>query len=434
MNARAQLDSQRLPPHSMEAEQGVLGCILLCPPDALAVAQGVVTAESFYHLPNREIYEEIGQMAATGAAVDPVTLGDRLKSAGKLEQVGGYPYLSSLMDAVPSAANVDYYVQIVAEKAMLRRIIKVCQDAATDAYEAQGDVFTLLDGVEQRILAIRPVERRETDIRALIEEATVLFDKRSRSDGQITGLTTGLRDLDKLTDGLHPAEFLVIAAKTSCGKTVLSCGMAFANALAGVPAAILSAEMRPVELVIRNLCSEARVNFRDMTTRDMNKLPSHAAKLAVAPIHIESVPGASIQQVAAILRRLHQKHGIKLAVIDYIQLIEGPGDNKEQILNNVGKQMLGIAKELSITVIAPSQLNDDGNLRDSRAIGHHADSVWMLGNEGEWKDDVQPSMIRVEKSRNGPTGKVKLTFLKTITRFENRAAEIPDGVNHRSKI
>jgi replicative DNA helicase len=382
-------------------------------------------------VPNREIYEFIGQMAAKGDAIDQITLGDRLKSAGKLDQVGGYAYLHTLMEAVPSAANVDYYVQIVHEKHLLRRIVKVCQDAVSEALEAPQDVLKLLDGVEQRILAIRPVVRRETDIRALIEEATMLFDRKALSGDSITGLTTGLLDLDRLTDGLHKAELIIVAAYPSCGKTALACGMAFTNALAGVPVAILSAEMRPVQLVIRALCSEARVNFQKLTTHDMMKLPAHNAKLARSSIHIEAVQGATIQQVVAIARRLYQKHAIRLVVVDYIQLLDGTGDNKEQRVSSIALGLKALAMELACPVIGLSQLNDEGKLRDSRAIGQHADSVWMLQNDGQWQAQVQPSIIHVEKCRDGQTGEAKLTFFKTFTKFENRAADIPAGANQK---
>ncbi len=229
--------------------------------------------------------------------------------------------------------------------------------------------------------------------------------------------------MDKKSDGLHKGELIVLAAPPSCGKTALAVNIAVHNAFAGVSVGILSAEMRPVQLVIRSVCSESRVNFRRISECDVPKMISVVGRMSQSPIHIEQVSGYTIGKVTACARRMKHSQGIQLLVLDYIQLIAGTGDNREQQIASVGRGMKAIASELEIPVIALSQLNDEGRLRESRAIGMDADSVWVISNKGEWQSDVQPVTLCVQKCRDGETGSVDLTFLKTITRFESATHE-----------
>jgi replicative DNA helicase len=211
---------------------------------------------------------------------------------------------------------------------------------------------------------------------------------------------------------------IVVAGFPSTGKTALAVNIAVHCALNKIPAAIFSAEMRPVQLVIRSLCSNARANYHHLFQEDIARMIPEVARLSKAPIFIEPAQGMSIGQVVAVARRLKQKHGIQIVVVDYIQLLSGIGDNREQQVSSISKGLKAMALELEVAVLALSQLTDDGKLRESRAIGQDADTIWKLENEGEWQPKVQPIKINIEKCRDGETGKVDLTFLKEFTRFE----------------
>jgi replicative DNA helicase len=218
---------------------------------------------------------------------------------------------------------------------------------------------------------------------------------------------------------------VVVAGFPSTGKTALSVNIAVHNAIKKVPAAIFSAEMLPVQLVVRSLCSEARANFKRLLERDQSNMVTASAKIANSPLYIEQANGLSIGQVTAIARRLKQKHNIQMIVVDYIQLLSGTGDNREQVISSISKGIKSMAMELDLPVLALSQLTDDGKLRESRAIGQDADSIWKLENEGDWQPVIQPIKLNIEKCRDGATGKVSLTFMKEFTRFES-AARISD--------
>ena len=277
----------------------------------------------------------------------------------------------------------------------------------------------MLDIAETEILKIRSKIKDEVTIKELLNDATGIIEKKASNKDCIAGLSTGLIDLDRLSDGLHPSEFVVIAAMPSCGKTALAVNIAVKNALEHVPCGILSAEMKPVRLVVRSICSESRVNYKYVTAHDAPKMKMAVSRLSRSPLFIESASGMTIGQVQASARRMKQKNDIRILVVDYIQLIAGSGDNREQQVASVGRGLKAIADQLDICVIGLSQLNDDGKLRESRAIGQDADSVWMLSNQGEWKSDIQPVKLAVDKSRDGETGMVDLIFQKTFTRFES---------------
>ena len=238
-------------------------------------------------------------------------------------------------------------------------------------------------------------------------------------------------DLDRLTDGLHGGEMVVIAAYPSTGKTTLAINMVFHNALKGIPSAVFTAEMRPVQLVVKAICSEAKINLYDvrdgkLSESDFGKMTGASARIAASKIHIESIAGQTIGQLIALARRVKQKHDIKLAVVDYLQLLSCPGtDNREQEVSQISKGIKQIAMELDIPVIVLSQLNDDGKLRESRAIGQDADGIWKLSIVGERQSEAQPIKLVVEKNREGATESVDLMFLKTIQRFES-VSKIPD--------
>ena len=409
--------SDRLPPYAEESERAIIGCCLNLPVVSLPEAQQFLTAEHFYDLRNQKIWEAINSLPLE--KVNVMTVFQKLKDDKTSEQVGGIAYLCEAQNNVAGLeSQLSTWLEIVVEKFTLRKIIKTCVDIVGEAYESIN-ANLLLDKVETEILAIRPNQTNATDIKSLVREATHKLEFKATNPDKMGGLSTGLSDLDRLTDGIHGGEMIVVAGFPSTGKTALSVNIAVFNALAGIPTAVFSAEMRPVQLVVRSLCSEARVNYHRITNGDIPKLTTATARLATSKIHIEAANRLTIGQVAARARRLKQKHDIKMIVVDYIQLLQGIGDNREQEISSISKGLKAIALELEVPVLALSQLTDDGKLRESRSIGQDADSVWKLENDGEWQAHVQPIKLRVEKCRDGETGIVNLTFLKTITRFEN---------------
>ncbi len=410
----------RLPPHSIEAEQGVLGCALLDPATCLPeTVLKLADKTAFYDLRHQTIHETLVTMQEDRRPVDLIAVQQHLKDRQLLDQVGGIAYLSQLQDTVPSAANLNYYLEIVHEKHLLRRMIHLCSKTVGEIYDYEGDVEKLVGAFEREALALRPNRMEATNLKQLVLQATDLIEWRSQNWHAISGLTTGLVDLDQKTDGLHPGEFVVVAAYPSCGKTALMVNIAVHNALKGIPAAILSAEMRPLQLVLRTLCAEARVNFRRLTEPDIGKLIGITGPVSNAPLHFETINGFTISQVEALARRMVQQHGIKIFVVDYLQLLTGEGDNEAQRLTAVSHGLKRIAMEHCVPLIVGSQLNDDGKLLGSRTASQDGDTVMKLSNDGEWKPDVQPVNINVEKCRDGETGIIKAIFHKTHTRFES---------------
>ncbi len=447
----------RLPPHSPEAEQGVLGCILLSPNECLGECIEKLKAEPevFYDLRHQTIYSALVDMYDRREAIDLITLQQRLKDKQLLEEVGGILYLSSLQDIVPSAANLSYYLGIVQEKFLLRKMIQTCTEVVGRVHDYEGDVEALLDEVERDILRISE-SRAETGtaaIKQLVHTAIGTIENYFNRQGVLSGVATGFTDLDRMTDGLHGGEMVVIAARPSMGKTSLAMNIAEHVVLEQkLPVGVFSLEMTAESLVLRMLCSVARVNLRNiregfMPESDFPKLTNAAGRLAGAPLFIDDSAGLSILQLRARARRLWQQHGIKLFVVDYLQLLHSTArraENRQQEIADISGGIKALAKELNVPVIVLSQLNREpekrergaeprlSDLRESGAIEQDADLVGLLyqpGKSGGDDDDggvgEEQAALRVNlliaKQRNGPTGDVELTFLKPYTRFESAA-------------
>ncbi|HXT41442.1 MAG TPA: replicative DNA helicase [Candidatus Angelobacter sp.] len=443
----------RLPPHSIEAEQGVLGCVLLSPNDCMGVCIEKFRAgsEMFYDLRHRHLYELLAEMYDHKEAIDLLTVQQRLKDRNQLEAVGGLAYLSSLPDAVPSAANLSYYTDIVREKHLLRRMIQTCTGVVGRVYEHEGEVDALLDEVERDVLRISEerVEATTRTIKDLVKRAITTIEEFHQRQGMLTGVSTGFPDLDKMTSGFHGGEMIVIAARPSMGKTSLAMNIAeHVAADERLPVGVFSLEMTADSLVLRMLCSRSRVNLRSirdgfLAERDFPKLTGSAGKLAGAPLFIDDTPALSILQLRAKARRMAQQHGVKLFVIDYLQLLHSTSrraENRQQEIADISNGIKALAKELSVPVIVLSQLNRElekdknrkprlSDLRESGAIEQDADLVALLYKPSGGEDDEAPSMeqdavpvnLLIAKQRNGPTGDVALTFLKAYTRFESAA-------------
>ena len=452
----------RLPPHAPEAEQGVLGCVLLSPADCLGecIEKFKAGAEVFYDLRHQTIYQNVVEMFDQRQPIDIITLQQRLKDKQQLEQIGGVAYLASLPDMVPSAANLLYYLEIVLEKYVLRKMIQTCTDVVGRVYDHEGEVDALLDEVERDILRISEtrVEGKTDKIKDLVKKAIGLIEDFHQRQGMLTGVGTGFADLDKMTSGLHGGEMVVIAARPSMGKTSLAMNIAeYVSIDLKLPVGVFSLEMTSESLVLRMLCSRSRVNLRNvregfLAERDFPKLTGAAGKLANAPLFIDDTSGLSILQLRAKARRMAQQFGVKLFIIDYLQLLHSTArraENRQQEIADISGGIKSLAKELNVPVIVLSQLNRDlekekdrkprlSDLRESGAIEQDADVVCLLYKEKSSRDDEEtsggeeqdalPVNLMIAKQRNGPTGDVRLTFLKSFTRFESAAKVSDDDV------
>jgi len=441
-------------------EQGVLGCQLLSPNDCVGeVVEKLkgVGIEAHYDLRHQTIQAELFEMYDSRIPIDVITLQQRLKDKGLLDQVGGIGYLSQLQDAVPSAANLSYYLDIVREKFLLRKMIQTCTEVVGRVYDYEGEVDALLDEVERDVLRISE-SRVQGDVmttKELVGKAVGTIENYFSRKGTLNGLATGFTDLDRMTDGLHGSEMIVIAARPSMGKTSIAMNIVEHVVLEQkLPAAVFSLEMSAEALVLRMMCSLARVNLRSiregfMSEADFPKLTGAAGRLANAPLFIDDSAALSILQLRARARRLAQQHGIKLFVIDYLQLLHSTArraqENRQQEISDISSGIKALAKELKVPVLVLSQLNRElerdksrkprlSDLRESGAIEQDADVVGLLykPNAGEDDDSVTaeepeglPVNLLIAKQRNGPTGDVNLTFLKPYTRFES-AAKVSD--------
>jgi len=445
-SASAAPSIDRLPPHAPEAEQGVLGCTLLDPNQCIGECIEKLKDDgkmAFYDLRHQTIYETLAEMFNARQPVDLITVQQHLKDRQLLDQVGGIAYLSQLQDAVPSAANLSYYLDIVKEKYLLRKLIATCTSVVGKVYDFEGEVDELLDEVEKEILHVN--ESREQnevkDVKKLVNEALVTIEHFFNRKGELSGL--------------HGGEMIIVAARPSMGKTSLAMNIAEHVALElGLPVGVFSLEMSAASLILRMLCSLARVNMRSirdgfMSESDFPKLMSASGRLAGAKLLIDDTAGLSILQLRARARRMHQQHGIKLFVVDYLQLLNSTArraqENRQQEIADISSGIKALAKELNVPVIVLAQLNRElekdksrkprlSDLRESGSIEQDADLVGLLykPNAGDEDADAAPEEsdglavnLLIAKQRNGPTGDVNLTFLKPYTRFEN-ASKVSD--------
>jgi replicative DNA helicase len=407
----------------------------------------------FYDLKHQVIYDALLEMyqATPRKAIDVITLHQHLKDKQMLEAVGGLDYIAPLPDKVASSANLQFYQSIVWDKYILRKVIRTCTDIVGQVHENEGEVDMLVDQIETEILRIS--EERESSktqglsIKEVVHKAINRLEEYHQNQGMLTGISTGFVDLDKMTTGLHGGEMIVIAARPSMGKTSLAMNIAESVAIdQKLPVGVFSLEMSSESLVLRMLCSRARVNLRNIregffTERDFPKITSAAGKLANAPLFIDDSSGLSILQLRAKARRMWQQYGIKLFVIDYLQLLHSTNrkaDNRQQEIADISNGIKALAKELNVPVIVLAQLNRSmekegfrrprmSDLRESGAIEQDADLIGLLFDpnkkdeeeEGLSQADGKDVILYIAKQRNGPVDDVHLTFLKTYTRFEN---------------
>src|SRR6266542_1314688 len=449
-------DIHRTPPHSVDAEQGVLGSMLISPREAIAECVEKINDQYFYVPAHQTIYNVLVDLWNAGQAIDLITFTQVLRDRNLLDAVGGAAFVTTLFTFVPTAANVQYYLDIVRDKHILREIIAAATESVRRAYEEQDEVNNVLDEVEQRIFAVgedrfkgQMLSMKE-QVMSTLESIEKLFENK----GAITGVSTGFRDLDRLTSGLHSSEMIVIAARPSMGKTALAMNIAEHAAIQlKLPVAIFSLEMSAQQLVQRMLCSRSRVNLaktRDgfLAEADFPKLTNAASKLAEAKIFIDDSASLSILELRAKARRLKAQQDVQLIIVDYLQLLRSTSrraqDNRQLEISEISAGLKGLAKELKIPIIVVAQLNRQpeqrsggkprlSDLRESGSIEQDADLVGLLVRPEIYEEDEEARAEKageaefiIAKQRNGPVGEIPLTFLKEFTRFETRARNVEE--------
>jgi replicative DNA helicase len=434
--------AQRLPPQNLEAEASVLGAVLL-ENEALNRVIEILQEDDFYRNAHRRIFAAILHLYEHSEPVDLITLSEVLKTRGELDAVGGIEYLNSLVNGVPTAANISYYAKIIKEKAILRKLINRATEIVSQSYSNSGDVDEFIDQAERTIFEISEDRVRPSfyPIKDLIKSSFKTIERLYEKRQLITGVPTGFQRLDELTSGLQPSDLIIIAGRPSMGKTAFALNIAQnASLQAAIPAAIFSLEMSKEQLALRMLCSEAKVDAHRLrggflSESDWPKLTRAAGSLSEAPLFIDDTPGLSALEMRAKTRRLKIEHNLGLVIVDYLQLMRGraSADSREQEISDISRSLKALAKELSIPVIALSQLNrrveDRGDkrpqlsdLRESGAIEQDADVILFLYREEVYNKSEEnrgKAELIIGKQRNGPTDKVDLAFLDKYTRFEN---------------
>ena len=433
----------KVPPHDEDAEQAVLGS-MLTDNDAVMAAVEVLKEDAFYREDNKIIYQAILNLYSKSEPIDIITLKDELESMGKIEQVGGFEYLASLPDKVPTTANVQKYIKIVEEKSVLRNLIKTANEIIELGYNPTEDVEDIMDGAEKKIFDIMQSKNTKsyTPIKDVLVESFTNLEKLYNQKQHVTGVPTQFYDLDDKTAGLHGSELILVAARPAMGKTAFALNIATNAALrANVPVAIFSLEMSKDQLVNRMLCSEAMVDSNKVRTgkldeEDWTKLAEAIGPLSEAGVYIDDTPGISVMEIRTKCRKLKMEKNIGLVVIDYLQLISGSNKrngSREQEISEISRSLKVLAKELNVPVIALSQLSraveqrDDhrpmlSDLRESGAIEQDADIVMFLYRDDYYnKESAEKDIAEViiAKQRGGSTGTVKLYWMGNYTKFVN---------------
>jgi len=447
------ISNHKVPPQNIEAEQCVLGGVLL-ENEAISKVLETLVPDDFYREPHRKICHSMIDLFEKNEPIDLITLTNALKGKNLLDEVGGGVYLSSLADSITTAANIEYYAKIVKEKAILRGLINTATEIVTRGYEDGGDVEDLLDQAEKNIFQISESKIKPSfyEIKNLLKESFKTIEKLYESKEIVTGVPSGFEELDKLTSGFQPSDLVVIAGRPSMGKTAFSLNIAqYAAIEKKIPSALFSLEMSKEQLVLRMLCSEAKVDAHKLRggflgETDWPKLTRAAGILSEAPIFIDDTPALSVLEMRAKARRLMAEHELGLVIVDYLQLMRGRGlsgrgrpssETREQEISDITRSLKALAKELNIPVIALSQLNRKveertdkrphlADLRESGAIEQDADLITFIYRDEIYnRADDNPNKgiaeVIIGKQRNGPVGEIKLAFLDKYTTFENLA-------------
>ena len=426
---------ERVPPQNIEAEQAVLGAMLI-KKEAIAEVQEILQPDDFYREAHRIVYEAMVQLQNNDEAVDLVTLTEQLRKSEQLDKIGGLAFITQLANAVPTAANVVYHAKIVKEKAELRSLINAATAIASAAYEDNTDVENIMDDAEKKILAVAnrqnggAFESMKSIVMRTFERINVLYE----SKGGLTGISSGFKDLDKLTAGLQKSDLILVAARPSMGKTAFTLNIASYVGTHGGKVAFFSLEMSKEQLMQRMLCAEGGIDATklrtgQLDTQEWNKLVHVADTLSRAPIYIDDTAGITVMELRSKARRLKAEHGLDLIIIDYLQLMQGRpsknGDNRQQEISEISRSLKALARELDVPVIALSQLSRSvesrqikkpmlSDLRESGSLEQDADIVMFLYREDYYDKDTENKNITdiiVAKHRNGPVDTLSLIHI-----------------------
>ncbi len=437
------MDIGKIPPHDIEAEQAILGS-MLTDKDAVISAIEVLREDSFYREDNKAVFKAIVNLYSRNEPIDIITVKAELVETGNLERVGGLEYLAELPERVPTTANVEKYIKIVDEKAMLRRLITSANELVALGYNETENVDAIMDMAEKNIfdLAQKKNTKGYSAIKDVLVESFAQLEKLYNQKGVVSGISTGFIDLDYKTAGLHNSDLIIIAARPAMGKSAFAINIATnAAVMSNLPVVIFNLEMSKEQIGNRILCSEAMVDSNKVRTGQMEdedwmKLASTLGRISEAPIYIDDTPGISIMEIRAKCRKLKLEKNIGLVVIDYLQLVQGTGKknaSREQEISEISRSLKILAKELDIPVIALSQLSrgaekrDDkrpmlSDLRESGAIEQDADIVMFLYRDDYYNEDSEKKNIAeviLAKHRGGSTGTVELAWMGNYTKFAN---------------
>lgn len=433
-----------VPPHNVEAEQAVIGAVFL-EPKSIELAMRYVSADDFYRQQHQKIFLCMTKLHETGSAVDLVTVSASLGAKQSLDEAGGISYLTEIASSVPTAANIEYYAEIVSQKSTLRKLISTATEIVQDGYVRQGEIDELLDETEKKILEIsnRKNTKAFQEIKDVVFQAYSKIDMISQLKGEVTGIPTGYKELDRLTAGFQRNDLIIVAARPSVGKTafVLNIAQNVAKQAKGFRVAIFSLEMGSEQLVMRMLSAEGNVDAQKLRTgklenTDWKNLQMAASSLEKTNIFIDDTPGIRVSEIRSKCRRLKQEHGLDLVMIDYLQLIQGSEksrENRQQEVSEISRSLKGLARELEVPVIALSQLSRGvetrqdkrpmmSDIRESGSIEQDADIVAFLYRDDYYDKETENQNIIeiiIAKQRNGPVGTVKLSFQKEYNKFVN---------------
>ena len=434
--------SERTLPHNLEAERSVLGAIIVHN-DAFNVAAELIDSKDFFRDAHGHVFDTMVGLNERGQAIDLVTLKDELIRSGHLEKVGGAAYIAALADGVPRSTNVEHYARIVKERATLRNLIGSANRIVGMAYKAEQDADTLLDQAEQEIFAIAEdrIHTGFVPLKDLVADGFTTIEKLQEQKGLVTGVPSGFSDIDKLTSGFQSADLVLVAGRPSMGKTSFVLNIAqYVGLKTDRSVGFFSLEMSKEQLFVRMLTAEAEIDaqrFRGgyLTEQDYEKISTVLGRLSEAKVFIDDSFGMGVLEMRAKARRLKAEHGLDLLVVDYLQLMQGRGrfDNRTQELAAISRSLKALAKELDVPVIALSQLSRApesrsdrrpqlSDLRESGALEQDADLVMFIFREEHYDptpENENLAELIIGKQRNGPTGTVKLAFIKQHTRFKN---------------
>lgn len=442
----------RVPPHALDAEESVIGAILL-ENEVIDVALEKLRAEDFYSNSHREVFAAMVSISDRNDPIDVVTISQELKSRGTFDEVGGLEKLTRLASATPSTANAAYYAKVVKEMALRRRVIHEASGVIQDAFDLQVDVETFLDGTEQRILGVSDFRINPSfhKIGDVVQDSIKTVEKLYEQKEPVTGVASGFNRLDDLTAGFQPSDLIIIAGRPSMGKTALALSICqHASVESGKAVALFSLEMSKEQLVMRLLCSTAkvdssRVRVGNLAEKDFPKLVDAASKVADASMFIDDTPALTIAEMRAKCRRLHRETPLALIFVDYLQLMRSPlySQSREQEISDISRSLKALAKELNVPVVALSQLNRSlesrndkrpimSDLRESGAIEQDADVIGFIYRDevyDENSEDKGVAELIISKQRNGPTGVVRLAFLPQYTFFANLDEREDSGID-----